>query len=739
LSVVPSQLTTTDDGPLTNNMAENQEKIEGRLCEYIEGTLDATGVAEIEKHLASNPQHRRLLDELMRSRALMRQLPRTGAPAEINEHLQAQLERAALLGDLAEEMPRESMRISPWPRIRAVAAVLLLAAGLGAVIYFVLPGARPSGELAQLKIESAPPTTIPSEELALRGPLAASIAVPTTGPSLALAVPAPSGIAGGSTDALLRDRARATLDAVRAPGAPAAPGPSSVDATVSSTTVDSTLGVAGTAAEAADATRALADAGLTREQLQRNGVGPNLVPIILRTDNPTLANVEVERYFNDNKISFECVAKSAFLNEMPAAGAASAPANVVSQTTNAYPVNAPGANASNSAASAAAEKQQEAAKAELEKSALQGQKDQSAGAALNQQPQQKAASEDERAEARREFARDAEKTDNKTTVAAQQAQVGQHGYQWAQQQQQEALAKSPGTAAPGEQLYIARRLTRRQAVDLNNSLLTNSRAVTVTGKPARGMFGGTGATADESRAQTRDRYGVELRGWPVSGARGATTMTAAAAAGGEVSTGRTASTTQPALVAPESETSKPPAVAAAAPPPTTGEAPIQPGETIELKIGQHGGPAVVADDGKVLLPTGDIVTAAGLTPSALEKELRSKLVRSKVPPEVSVTRVPPPSEADRFAADFAMRSAGKGAANSGNTGNTGNAANGEPTTHPAGEMSSTTDEDRVDVVIVVRNEAETPLQQTPSQVQQPDAASEAAPSTQPAAAQPGAK
>ena len=54
----------------------NTEQIEAKLCAYVDGELDAAGRAEIEAHLAANPQHRELLTELMAQRELLRELPR---------------------------------------------------------------------------------------------------------------------------------------------------------------------------------------------------------------------------------------------------------------------------------------------------------------------------------------------------------------------------------------------------------------------------------------------------------------------------------------------------------------------------------------------------------------------------------------------------------------------------------------------------------------------------------------
>src|SRR5215218_4869209 len=117
----------------------NTENIEAKLCAYIDGDLDAQGRAEIEKHLAANPQHRGLIEQLSKQRDLLRQLPRETAPEEIIDALQSQMERSVLLGDDAGGAESETLKISRWPQIMATAAIVLMTVGLGAIIYVVLP------------------------------------------------------------------------------------------------------------------------------------------------------------------------------------------------------------------------------------------------------------------------------------------------------------------------------------------------------------------------------------------------------------------------------------------------------------------------------------------------------------------------------------------------------------------------------------------------------------------------
>ncbi len=139
------------------------EDIEAKLAAYVDGELDAAGRAEIEKHLAANPQHRLLIEQLARQRDLLRNLPRETAPTDVAETINAQLERAVLLGDVDSEVEAASLRISPWPQIRAVAAVLLLTVSLAAIIYYLLPSpSRKPSEFADL----TGPTTMPESSLA---------------------------------------------------------------------------------------------------------------------------------------------------------------------------------------------------------------------------------------------------------------------------------------------------------------------------------------------------------------------------------------------------------------------------------------------------------------------------------------------------------------------------------------------------------------------------------------------
>src|SRR4051794_20677801 len=123
-----------------------KEATEAKLCAYLEGELSPPERAEIEKYLESNPQHRQLLIELAGTRDAIRSLPRETAPSEIAEVFQERLERSMLLdhGDDGSHGSGSIARINRWSHLALIAAMVLLAAGLSVVVYFVLPGRGPA-------------------------------------------------------------------------------------------------------------------------------------------------------------------------------------------------------------------------------------------------------------------------------------------------------------------------------------------------------------------------------------------------------------------------------------------------------------------------------------------------------------------------------------------------------------------------------------------------------------------
>lgn len=269
-------------------MAANQENIEAKLCAYIEGDIDDAGRAEIEKHLASNPQHRTLLDSLVQQRDLLRALPREKAPVDIYETLQGQLERSVLLGAGDDDLGAESIRIGQWTQWRAIAAVLLLTIGLAVVVYVILPTTRPSVEIAANlpKPDSGP---VFDEGAFFRdGEHAGAESMEKGGfasrssPDAGKAIPSPHDSASkGGTDL----PAGAVQPPAAKSGAPA-------DGQVAQQVVMSD---------------SLALDPRLAEQLRQNGVEGNYTCVVVASADPVQTTAQVAGYLTDNRIPWEPV------------------------------------------------------------------------------------------------------------------------------------------------------------------------------------------------------------------------------------------------------------------------------------------------------------------------------------------------------------------------------------------------------------------------------------------------
>lgn len=139
----------------------NSQDIEAKLCDYIEGELSESDRAEISRHLDAHPEHRQMIEELMRTRNLVRDLPRAKAPPELNEALHGQLERSMLLGDgLSVSMAGPRRRFS---HMAVLAAALFLAVGLAAAIYGVL---RATSNRTQFVLTASQPDMTPANVVA---------------------------------------------------------------------------------------------------------------------------------------------------------------------------------------------------------------------------------------------------------------------------------------------------------------------------------------------------------------------------------------------------------------------------------------------------------------------------------------------------------------------------------------------------------------------------------------------
>jgi hypothetical protein len=141
------------------------ENIEAMLCAYVEGDLDAAGKAQIEKHLQDHPQHRKLLDELVAMRELVRGLPRAKAPMDVGDSLRQKVERSMLLEDSPAAVPSRQS-VDRWPQFFGIAAIFLLVSSLCFILYKALgPTWKPA--VFTQNIEQKLPDTVSIDQAAV--------------------------------------------------------------------------------------------------------------------------------------------------------------------------------------------------------------------------------------------------------------------------------------------------------------------------------------------------------------------------------------------------------------------------------------------------------------------------------------------------------------------------------------------------------------------------------------------
>ena len=181
-----------DHSPPPDAPDSQERATEAKLCDYLEGDLDAAGRAEIERHLAASPRHRQLVADLRRQRAALRDLPTPAAPPEVAEAVLGQVERSALLDAGRHDFAGSTVSIR-WTRVLAVAAVALLAVGLTIAAIELLPGKTQTSTVAlSEKLERPEPASAAPE--------------PTTARDKPRArdLPAAPGAGGGDASAVVR-------------------------------------------------------------------------------------------------------------------------------------------------------------------------------------------------------------------------------------------------------------------------------------------------------------------------------------------------------------------------------------------------------------------------------------------------------------------------------------------------------------------------------------------------------
>ncbi len=136
------------------------EQAREHLSAYLDKELSADLSAAVRSHLDTCPDCRRLFEGLRATADLLARLPVRAAPEGLAGDVMREMQRRSILGspETAAGQPHERTlairRARSWPRALAVAATLLLAAGIGLFAYL---GGRPV-------------SPAPSVELGLRSP-----------------------------------------------------------------------------------------------------------------------------------------------------------------------------------------------------------------------------------------------------------------------------------------------------------------------------------------------------------------------------------------------------------------------------------------------------------------------------------------------------------------------------------------------------------------------------------------
>ncbi len=151
------------------------EQVREHLSAYLDKELTADLSAAVRAHLETCPDCRRLVEDLRATADLLARLPVRAAPEGLAGDVMREMQRRSILGspETAVGQPHERTlairRARPWPRALAVAATLLLAAGIGLFAYLGgrLGSPAPSVELGGRSLDEPPAAAIKNGDLAV--------------------------------------------------------------------------------------------------------------------------------------------------------------------------------------------------------------------------------------------------------------------------------------------------------------------------------------------------------------------------------------------------------------------------------------------------------------------------------------------------------------------------------------------------------------------------------------------
>jgi len=201
------------------------QQVHEHLSAYVDRELTSELSAAVRAHLDACAECRALADDLRATADLLGQLPVQAAPKHLAEDIQREIERRTILPKGgAEQQPQERSlpiaRVRRGPRALAVAAAVVLAAGIGLFTYLghtrpaapdkrVAMQTRPSPAPA-LRPEGKGPGARPAKEAAPAATADHDAKTEVAKAPAPVAAPSVSGVGGG---AALRDRGASSIEA----------------------------------------------------------------------------------------------------------------------------------------------------------------------------------------------------------------------------------------------------------------------------------------------------------------------------------------------------------------------------------------------------------------------------------------------------------------------------------------------------------------------------------------------
>ncbi len=174
-------------------MPQFPDNLEPLLAGYVDGTLSKDELAQVEVYLDQQPELRDELQRMMLDSEYLRMLPQARLPQDVSDTVGSQLEREMLLSDAGAPTRAAQQRFG-LPGL-AVAAMVLVGAGIGVLAFQILGSERQSLPALAAREAAAPQETSPTtgrvaeESFADASPRVRDFGPPSPAPAIVSAAP----------------------------------------------------------------------------------------------------------------------------------------------------------------------------------------------------------------------------------------------------------------------------------------------------------------------------------------------------------------------------------------------------------------------------------------------------------------------------------------------------------------------------------------------------------------------